>query len=194
MSVATAISFATALTGLVVAGFVFGLGAAPGWKELRWFAAIALTGGLYGVGDALVSIDAPDAWVIWGSRVSLAVGGLHCCSWLLYMATQRRRSLLRSEKALGAMMLVFAILALVPGAVISDVVTHHSVDWLGLRYNDAIPTTFGGVCFASYCVSFVLPLLRYGRGWRAGETGAPSSATRPCACAACGRWSASPGG
>lgn len=172
MSIATAICFATAVAGVVVAVVAYGLGAAPGWRELRWFAAIALTGGLYGAADTMVSIDVPDRWVTWGSMSSLFFAGLHCSAWQLYMAQHGRRSLSRSERLLVVALLAFAALALVPGALVSSRVEHHAIPWLGMHLNDAIPTPLGGVCFATYSASFVVPLVRFGRAWRAGQTGA----------------------
>ena len=61
------------------------LAGAPGWREYRWFAAVAATGGLYIFHEGLTSFDWGDpASRAWKSRIGLCWALLHAGLWLEY--------------------------------------------------------------------------------------------------------------
>jgi two-component system sensor histidine kinase HydH len=172
MNLPDMVSVAAAVVGLLIAVFAFGLSAAPGWRELRYFALCAALAGLYSACDLVVPLGLSDPVTVWFSRASLAFGGLHAFSWITYFAAQESRRLRRFEKALVLLGVAFTVAALVPGGLISDAVTEHTFAPLGVTYRDAVPTTLGLVSYAYFAGGLGLLAVRYGLRWRAGVPGA----------------------
>ena len=167
LSIPATVSIASACINLVVAGLSAGIGWRAGWRDMRAFGLIALTGAAYNCCDIVNSLPAAsELLVIWGSRVSVAVAGLHGSAWVLYMAAEEKRTLRGYERLIVVGVIAFSASSLVPGLVISSALGEHTVLWLGATYRDAVPTAFGGAVFA-VCVAFLLfPLLHFVRRWQ----------------------------
>jgi signal transduction histidine kinase len=164
LNIATTVSMTAFVVGVLFSALTLGFSSAPGWKELRWFALCAALAAGYGACNAVATIDAPDALVTWASRVSLCLGGLHALGWFAYVAAQDGRPMNRTEKWFVRFGLLFAVAAIVPGALVSDVVTRH--EFRGLVYHDALPTTLGGACYVFYSLGLLVLMVGYFRRWR----------------------------
>ncbi len=177
MTIPAAISIAAAALGLGFALLSLWMARAPGWKEMRYFSLLAVTGGLYCLFDLGVSIDASDAVISWAGRLCMFVGAFHGTGWLLYRAAQERRQPHRWELSVLSLATALAISSLLPGVILTDVHQHHTVAWLGVTYNDTVPTTLGAIAYAGYCATLLFPLVSYLRSARRAVPGAAAHAT-----------------
>ena len=171
MNFPAAASVVASAVGLLFALLAMGLASAPGWRELRWFAVIAATASGYAACDVLQDLGGQPQVVVWASRISVSLAGVHGFGWLRYMAAQARRSNTMLEKVMSVVCLTSGALSLVPTLVISDLVETHHIAWLGVTYHDSQPTTLGVLVY-NYCVlALLVPLVHFFREWRRGRPG-----------------------
>ena len=139
------------------------LARAPGWEEMRRFALVSLSAGLYCLFDSVITTGVSEDVITWSSRLSMVAGAFHGPGWVLYLAAQERRPARLWEKGVLAAGATLAALSLVPGVIITDAVRYHSIPWLGVTYADAQPSTFGAIAYGIYCTTLLLPLVVYVR-------------------------------
>ncbi len=161
MTVPAALSIAAATLGVLVAGLCWWLSRAPGWQEMKRFALISLTAGLYCLAESITTVRVSENVVTWGSRLGMVVAAFHGPSWVLYIAAQQRRRAHLWEQGLVVAAAVVAILAAIPGVIVSGEVRYHEVDWLGVTYADAQATTLGALVYGLYCTTLLVPLRVY---------------------------------
>lgn len=171
MTPASTFSITAAAIGLVITVLSLGFASAPGWKELRWFAGISFTAGLFCAGDSVATMGLSPRVVVAASQFTLLVAGVHGFSWLGYMAAQQGRPMTRLERSAGVLLVTINVLALVPGLLVSPVLGRHT--WGGMIYDDASPTTLGTVAYLGFYGSLFIPMRVYLRAWR---RGVPASA------------------
>ncbi|MDB4941146.1 MAG: Flagellar sensor histidine kinase FleS [Labilithrix sp.] len=147
--------------GLLAALLAFGMGSAPGRRELRWFGACAAFAALFNLVNVTVTLRVPLATVLLTSRLNLFFGGLHCVAWFKYAAVRERRPLRRLESWFCGLGLVISASALVPGLVLHDWLFVREVPWLGVVYADAPPTTFGVFAYGYHLAGLVYLLLQF---------------------------------
>jgi two-component system sensor histidine kinase HydH len=165
----------SASVGLLAALLALGMSSAPGWRELRWFAACAAFAALFNLANAPVTMPGMSRDVLLlASRLNLFFGGLHAATWFVFIAGQERRRLTRFEQpvVVGAFLLSF--LTLVPGLVVENLVEPRYVAHIGATYSDSPPTFFGQLAVVYYvgCVSYLLgrAIIRWRRGDRFART------------------------
>ncbi len=142
--------------------------AAPGWKQLRWFALIAGTAAVYACTDILPPATHDPLLIAWGSRICLAVAGLHGFAWIRYLAASASRPNTRLERVVGYTALGAGVASLVPDLVVAPGVRVHAVPWLGMTLADAVPTGLGVLVFFIAVGALLVPLIHYVREWKAG--------------------------
>lgn len=148
------ISFAIAVVSLLAAAVALAISWAPGWRELRWFAAASACAAGYVVSNATLYLDVPFTWVVTGSRWSLFFAGLHCAFWYVYAASgQRGRTTLPGYRWIAAGAVVLALLAVVPGVFVTSEPFVRQISWLGLMVRDVPPTPFGKMGLAYFIAS-----------------------------------------
>jgi signal transduction histidine kinase len=136
---------------------------APGWRDQRFFALIALSGSAYTGFGAL-----PDSMVVWATNLQLFAAGLHIAAWVRFCAAFLGREPSRIEwGAIGALV-VAGLAALVPGAYFSGAVTAHVVVAGQVVYVDAAPTLLGILVMALLCGVMVWVFVRFALAWRRG--------------------------
>jgi signal transduction histidine kinase/ActR/RegA family two-component response regulator len=102
------------------------------------------------------TIDAPE-WVIGGAaRLSWCAMALHVAAWTIHSAVRLGRGIGRLAKAALAVMFAVAVTALLPGALLTNQITHHV--WAGIRYAEAVPGPVGVGAGAMLLAAFALPL------------------------------------
>lgn len=158
---------------LYVAALAARFGAAPGWREYRWFALAAATAGAYSILDAatIEPVRMGDRWVVRCVAVQIALAAVHVVAWLRY-ARPALGSAGRLEDALEALLVAAGILALVPGAAFTGRVGTSAFVALGVAYRVPEPTLLGGLSFAAVLGTFLLLVVRYARARRRGTRGA----------------------
>ena len=174
MTIPAALSLTSATVGMLAALLALGMSSAPGWRELRAFAACSAFAALFTLANIVITLPVPQANLLFGSRLSLFFGGCHGVAWYFYSAAQERRHLLQWERAVVAGAVLLSALSLVPHVVLSDVIL--SRPWRGLTYRDAMPTPLGEFAFGYHAVGLAILFVRYLRRWRAGFVGAVAHA------------------
>ena len=176
MTVPAALSIAAATLGVIVAGLCWWLSRAPGWQEMKRFAWISLTAGLYCLAESVTTIGLAEAHVTAASQFGMVAAAFHGPSWVLYIAAQKRRAARLWEQGLVVAAAIVAILAAIPGVIVSGDVRYHDVAWLGVRYADAEATPFGALVYGLYCCTLLIPLRVYVRDALRGEATARAHA------------------
>jgi signal transduction histidine kinase/ActR/RegA family two-component response regulator len=165
-----------ATVGIAVALATIGLSRAPGCRELRWLGVIT---GAAGVACAMrplaEGLDGDTVARVF-ARIGMGAGGILSYGWLRYEAAEARRPASRLDRAMGATLLAFAAVALVPSAVLGQQVVRHTDGWSGARYIDVAPTLTGAVALTILFAVPGLVLLRYAKRARRGERGAAAHA------------------
>lgn len=176
MNPAVALSLAAATLNLGTGLLFLSLSRAPGWRSARWFAAIALSAGLYSVVNVFFCQAgfASDTYVMLG-RVSYLAATAHAVGWLVYAFGGPHPSLRASPRwvqrtAAGALLvgLFFAI----TGLHIQPTVTVVEVSWAGVRYHYPLTTRVGDVYGVFLLAAAALPFGRFALRARRGEAGA----------------------
>jgi len=142
---------------------------APGWERLRWFAVIAGSAGCFCACIATELGAQDDAEVVILARVCFSLAAINSFAWMRYSAVRPPRF---AERALEALALAVAPLALVPGLVFGSDVVRHDRGWMHSAYVIVLPTSLGVVAFGVLFVVVTVPFARYVARWRAGEVGA----------------------
>lgn len=169
MNLATALSIASASAGVVAAFLALRISSAPGSRELRWFALAATLEACFNLANICTHEPVSDAALLVGSRFSMFFAGLHTAVWFKFFAVQRGRRMGRLERAVVAGGIVLAIVALVPGALVTGEIQERHVPWLGATYRDGTPTPLGELSFVYLILGLGLLFVRCAIGWRRGE-------------------------
>ncbi|MEO8800068.1 MAG: ATP-binding protein [Polyangiaceae bacterium] len=176
VNVAAAASLVSAAIAFFLAFLSLRFASAPGWKELRWFAVIAASAGAYCLFDLPATTGAPAALVMLAGRFSTVCAAVHLLGWMRYIATLEQRANTRLEIAVIGSMCVLAVLALIPGALLSQSVTYQDFPWLNVTYANPVLSDLGAVASVGLVVSFAIPLTHYAQRWRKGVAGAAAHA------------------
>ncbi len=158
-----------ASVGAVVAVLALVFSMSPGWREERLLALIGGSAALFSVFDVVTYVPSVSMHLrVTLGDVSITVGALHIAVWILYAAKQRGASLSTLDRALLAIIGVVAGSGFVPGLSYSTREEVRDVSWLGVRYYDPAPTTWGDIAFllfaAALITTFVRVVLDYRRG------------------------------
>ncbi len=145
------------------------MSAAPGQRELRWFALCAALAAMFSLSNGLVTVRAPLETVLLASRASLFFGGSHALAWFCYSAVQERRALRAWERVLIGVGVVVAILSLFPGALVGSTLLERKVAWLGVTYADTAPNTYGTLAYGFHLGTLAIVFVRYARRFKRGD-------------------------
>lgn len=165
-----------ATAGVVLALLTMGLSRAPGYGELRWLGVITGAAGSMCALRLLAEELDDEETVRILVRVGLAMGGLLSYGWLRYEASETGRHPSRLDRALGATVLAFAALALIPSVALGQRIIRHGDGWNGARYVDVLPTIPGILVLAVLLGVPGLVLVRYVKRAGRGERGATAHA------------------
>lgn len=72
--------------GFIIALFAMGMSAAPGWRELRWFAGCAFLGAAFITSNTTTYLARSDEVALLGSRFALFFGALQTACWFVFFA------------------------------------------------------------------------------------------------------------
>ena len=160
MNLALALSTVAAVVGVLVALLSLRFGSAPGWKQYRALALVAVSAGLYCGLDAFTTAGLSRTTLVTLAQLQNAIAGLHCAAWLAYV--QRR---LGGPRATWYRIFRYALFALaaawlVPGLMATGDVASFEVSWLGVRYDIATPTPLGGLTFVAFLGALAVSMVR----------------------------------
>lgn len=147
------------------------MSSAPGWRELRWFAACAVCAALFNLVNAPFNTSSASPHVvIVANRLNLFFAGLHGVAWLKYVAASEKRPSSRAETTWIALGLVCALMTLLPGVIIQDRIVERRVAFLDIVYRDAVLTKLGFGALVVYEVTLAVLFVRSVVRWWQGDT------------------------
>ena len=168
MTLAGSIAVMSVALAFYVAALSRRFSLAPGWKDQRWFSVAALSVATYSALNVPTTFGLPDWSVVASSRAQVAIAALQSIAWIRYSAVYLRVRHVRLERgALTALLAVGAIGALTPAVHPGATFTHRFAP-LDLTYTSAATSPFGDLALAFVVGILLLPILRFGRAWRAG--------------------------
>jgi hypothetical protein len=129
---------------------------APGWRELRSFALIAITAGAYCLFDLVHVLPVSPSTLQIGEGLALAACFMYGLAWVRHLAITDRRPLRRLERGALVVAVVMVVLALIPGVLIGPPIRHVHVEWFGATYAAATATPLGVACVAVMLIAVVV--------------------------------------
>lgn len=160
VNLATYVSLAACLVGLLLAAMTFAIASAPDTPGLRYFSMACFCGAAYAASNATIATSSFELSRI-GVRSGLFFVGLHGASWFVYSARRESRKLFVYERVFVAGCLTCALLTLVPNLLYrSDELWLHGVPALGILYTDARSTVLGDIAFAFFGCAMIVLLWR----------------------------------
>lgn len=173
MNLATLISASAALFQLST-GFVFlAIARAPGWQRARLFSVMSFSGAAYSSINLLFSIPGIDAaWLHDLGVANYAIASIHCAAWLIYtfgIADRPWGSLSKRMRTLVGITVGLGLLALIPGAAVTDELVTISVPQFGVTYRQWATSTYGDLVGVWVIVMLILPYWQFIQAARRGE-------------------------
>ncbi len=173
MNAATLLTLTACAIEVVMGSLALAFAGAQGWRHFRVFAVIAFSAAAYSCGNALfASGDPHPTLVVWASRVNLALGCLHCASWIVYVRRQYERPLRRRDRSLIGVLIAIAAIGFVPDWVMSGPVVQQTIGWATVTYHIPTVTRLGSLCMFAVPLFLGVPALTYLRKARQGAPGA----------------------
>ena len=175
MNPAAAIALCAATLNLAAAALHFAIARAPGWREARAFALIALTAGVYNAGSFVFCLGGfSDETYTTVGRFTYFFGHLNGLGWCVYafggaIASWRRMpSMIRWGSGAS---LAIAVVFLVSGLALQPRVEVVEVAWAGVQYRYPLPTPAGDLYGVFILGHFVLTFGQLIRRTRAVQVG-----------------------
>jgi signal transduction histidine kinase len=154
---------------LVVAGLALGVSSAPGWRDQRALAVIAVAAATFGFGD-LHTCLAPLPVSLRQASAGFGLVGVSTllAGWILYAARVRGGRLDRLDRALLVVPLITGLLSLVPGLAFSERVLSRQTPGTDLLFWDVAPNPAASLCFGLYLLVLTVLIVRQVRDMRRG--------------------------
>ncbi|MFL5301882.1 MAG: ATP-binding protein [Anaeromyxobacteraceae bacterium] len=167
MTFVVALALMTSALALYVAALSRRFALAPGWRDQRWFARVALTTAAFSACNVPISIATSTAVVVAFARLQLVFAALHVACWFLYTDAFLGR---RTRAARWAVPVAAAVgaAALAPGLVYRDAYRERAFEPLRAVYHECATTPLGDVVLVAFVVAFLPLLARYAVAWRRG--------------------------
>jgi len=141
---------------------------APGWRELRSFALVAITAAAYCFFDLVHVVAVSPSTIRIGEGLALASSFLYGFAWIRHLAIVARRPLRRIERGALVGATGMAVLAVIPGVLIGPPFRTAHVEWFGVTYTTATATPLGMLCIALLLIAVFVAAFGGGRRWRDG--------------------------
>jgi signal transduction histidine kinase/CheY-like chemotaxis protein len=141
---------------------------APGWRDQRCFAWVALTVAGYSALNIPTTLALSDAAVVLTSRLQAILAALHVIAWLRYSRVHLGLPASRSEKALIAALAAVGLVAGVTPLVYPGGSSLLHVPLFGLTYRNPVTSPAGEVVLACVIGSLAVPAARFFAAWRRG--------------------------
>lgn len=169
MTLAASVALLSAGIACFVALLCRLLSNAPGWREQRYFALVALSGAGYALMNIPTSAPAfSDATVVFCSRIQLAMAALHAGAWVRYAGAVDGRPWASLERTVAAALGVIALVGTVTPAMVPGGVRLHAFEPLGITYRTAVTSEAGGIAFVAILGALLVAASRLAGAWRRG--------------------------
>jgi signal transduction histidine kinase len=151
-----------------MATLAFAISRAPGWRELRSFAFIAITAAAYCFFDLVHVVSVSPLTLRIGEGLALGSCFLYGLAWIRHLAVSDQRPLRRMERWALVVATVMVVLALIPGVLIAPPIRSIRVEWFGATYTMATATPLGVACVAVMLIAILVAAFGGARRWRDG--------------------------
>jgi signal transduction histidine kinase/ActR/RegA family two-component response regulator len=173
MNAATLLALTASAIEVVMGTLALAFAGAPGWRHFRAFALVAFSAAAYGIGDAIFASTAPADWlVVLAARWNVAIGCLHCATWIIYMRRQYGEPLAKGDRRLLVLIAATAGVILMPGWVISAPVVSQTISWAKVTYHIPTTTPVGSLVILGVPLFLLVPAFNYVRKARQKAPGA----------------------
>jgi signal transduction histidine kinase/ActR/RegA family two-component response regulator len=146
----------------------------PGWRDQRWFWLLAASASAYAAFNVVVTLDVPEWVVRLGSHGNWLMLSLHVIAWNLHSAAHFHTEPGRVERMLMSLTACIALLALMPGMLISEGVVSHQ--FLGVTYREPPSTALATLAAVPLYAALLIPLARFVRDARSNPEARPYAA------------------
>lgn len=153
---------------MLMATLALTISRAPGWRELRSFALVAITAAAYCFFDLVHVVPVSPSTISIGEGFALASTFFYGLAWIRHLAIVDRRPLRRIERGAIVVGTGMAVLAVIPGVLIGPPHRSVHVEWFGVTYTTATATPLGMVCIALMLLGVFVAAFGGGRRWRDG--------------------------
>jgi signal transduction histidine kinase len=163
------LSLLAAGVSALIAGVAWGISRAPGWQDMRAFAAVAGTAAAYAACDLLEVPGASAVRILALNHVQAGLTAVHVLAWSRY-ATLRLGPcpFPRLHRMSHLALPVIAVASLVPGLVLTGTPRLRHAAWLGETFQDVPITPLGGLLLLGVAAQLVAVTVRFAVAWRRG--------------------------
>jgi signal transduction histidine kinase/CheY-like chemotaxis protein len=143
---------------------------APGWRDQRYFSLAAVSVAGFAALNVPTSAPVfPDHVLIACSRIQFGLACLHTAAWLRYSSVVvGGHGGPRLDRLLTAVLAVLGVVGVATNAFLSGEVRTHAFEPLGIHYRSHASTLAGDAAYAVVLGLLLVPIARFGRGWRRG--------------------------
>lgn len=141
---------------------------APGWRELRSFAFVAISAAAYCFFDLVHVVPVSSSTIQIGEGFALASAFFYGLAWIRHLAIVARKPLGRIERGALVIATGMAVLAVIPGVLLGPPLRTAHVAWFGATYTTGTATPFGMVCIGLLLIAVFAAAFGGGRRWRDG--------------------------
>ncbi|NVB80288.1 MAG: response regulator [Kofleriaceae bacterium] len=156
------------LSGLMMAVLALAISRAPGWRELRSFALVAMAASAYCFFDIVHVIPVPHRALQLGEGLAVSSCFIYGMAWIRHLAISEGRELRRFERGALGVGAVLVILAFIPDVLIVLPIREVPVAWFGVTYMMGTATPLAIGCVVFILASLLLAAFGGGRRWRDG--------------------------
>ena len=162
------LGLAGTLSGLLMAAVAFAISRAPGWRELRSFALVAVAAAAYCFFDLVHVLPVSAHTVEVGEGLAVASCFAYGMTWIRHIAVSEGRSLRPFERGALLVIVVMVILAFIPGVMVHGPFRTVPVEWFGVVYTMGTASPLAVACVVFVLVSLLVATWGGGRRWRDG--------------------------
>src|SRR6185295_872844 len=162
MNAATLLTLIACAIEAVMGMLALAFAAAQGWRHFRTFALVAFSAAAYGMGDTVFASAAPPGGlVLLAARWNLAIGCLHCATWVAYIRRQYAEPLRPVDRWLMGVLGVTGLLGLIPGWAVTTPVVPQTIEWAEVTYHIPTVTRLGTAVMLAVPLSVVVCAYSY---------------------------------
>ncbi|HET9598653.1 MAG TPA: ATP-binding protein, partial [Anaeromyxobacteraceae bacterium] len=141
---------------------------APGWKDQRCFAWVALTVAGYSALNLPTTLALSERCVVATSRLQALLAAVHVFTWLRYSRVYLGLSRSRAEDALAAALGIVGLAACLTPVAYPGGSWLLPVPFTGLTYRNPVTSGAGSLILLFVVGSLAVPFARFLRAWRRG--------------------------
>jgi signal transduction histidine kinase/CheY-like chemotaxis protein len=166
MNIVAVVPLVSVSVAIYVAALSRRFSLAPGWRDQRSFAWVALTVAGYSALNLPTSLALSEATVVVTSRLQVLLAALHVIAWLHYSRTHLGLPARRGETILAAALGVAGLIGCATPLAYPGGSSLLHVPLFGLAYRNPVTSRFGEAVLALIIGALAIPTVRFFAAWR----------------------------